>query len=68
MSTFTPLDIEGYKKTHIPQGVESQREYLDQQFRQIEKALKHLRNAVEQLQDEQALIWTALNNLGETRP
>ena len=68
MSTFTPYEIETYKKTQPPQGRESQMEYIDQQFRQIEKALAHLKRSVDQLNAEQALIWTELVALGRTRP
>jgi hypothetical protein len=68
MSTFTPTRVETYRKIQPPQGPESQREYIDQQLRQIERAIWHLKTSVEQLQDEQALIWTELVALGRTRP
>jgi prefoldin subunit 5 len=68
MSAFVPLDIETYKKTYPPVDEQSRVEYLDQQLRSIERAINHLTRATQQLQDEQALIWSALNALGQVRP
>lgn len=68
MSTFTGLGLENYQKRLIPRDEQSRVEYLDEQLRRIERSIGHLNAAVEQLQDEMALIWTELVALGRTRP
>lgn len=50
MTSFTPKDITGYRKTFPPVNPTSQVEYLDQQLRNIEKTLNTLLGVVNQLQ------------------
>lgn len=68
MSVFTPLEVTPYTKASFPDSPQSQRLYLDQQLRELSRSITSLTNAVEQLQAEQALIWTELTALGRPRP
>lgn len=58
MSTFTPTDLEVYKRTLPPPNEAARQEYLDQQLRSIERSIQHLVTAVQQLQEEIDLVWS----------
>lgn len=68
MSTFSPKQTSPYRKAFLPADEASRTEYLDQQFRAIERSIKLLTDSVIQLQQEVPLLWAALNALGQTRP